>query len=119
MGFNKKNGRFQQVAEAPSRSAPPRICMPTWRNFTRSAFRCGLYEAQDVLVQNDDVDLISLDMSWGAWFKESWLRIPLYHDVSRKLIFTNPGLKKVQLSRDYDAFIAVQHVLGSSLHQRH
>jgi hypothetical protein len=107
MGFNQKNDSFREVTAASTRWASPRICMPTWRNFTKRAFRCGLYEAQDVLVQNDDVDLIYLDMAWGAWFKEAWLRIPLYHDVSRRLIFANLGLKKVQLSRNYDVFITV------------
>jgi spore maturation protein CgeB len=81
--------------------------MPTWRNFTTRAFRCGLYEAEDILVDVDDVDLISLDMAWGKWFTETWLRRPLYHDVSGKLVFANPGLKKIRLSRDYDVFIAV------------
>jgi hypothetical protein len=81
--------------------------MPTWRNFDRRAFRCSLYEAQDVLVANDDVDLISLDKTWAAWFEERRLRIPLYHDVSQKLIYANLGLKKVQLTKDYDLFIAV------------
>jgi spore maturation protein CgeB len=81
--------------------------MPTWRNFAKMAFRCGLYEAQDVLVENDDVDLIELDLTWGAWFKETSLRRPLYHDVSRKLIYANPGLKKVRLTADYDLFIVV------------
>ena len=106
MRFVKKNGRFRDAAAAPMRSASPRICMPTWRNFTRKTWRCGFYEAQDVLVEIDDVDLICLDMTWGAWFDEYWLRTPLYHDVSRKLIFANPGLKKVRLSKDYDVFIA-------------
>jgi spore maturation protein CgeB len=87
--------------------ASPRICMPTWRNFKKNGYRCGLHEAQDVLVENDDVDLIYLDTSWGAWFKETSLRRPLYHDVSRRLIYANPGLKKVRLTRDYDAFIVV------------
>jgi hypothetical protein len=81
--------------------------MPTWRNFTRTTWRCGFYEAQDVLAEIDAVDLICLDMTWGAWLDEYWLRMPLYHDVSRKLIFANPGLKRVRLSRDYDVFIAV------------
>jgi hypothetical protein len=83
--------------------------MPTWRNFTRKVFQCSLYEAQDVLVEIDDVDLISLDMSLAAWCKESWLRFPVHH-VSSKLIFANLGLKqvqKVQLSKDYDVFIVV------------
>jgi hypothetical protein len=42
--------------------------MPTWRNFKKNAYRCGLYEAQDVLVEIDNVDLIYLDITaWGAW----------------------------------------------------
>jgi spore maturation protein CgeB len=98
---------FGEATEAPIRSVSPRICMPTWRNFTRRAFRSGLYEAQDVLVEIDDVDLICLDMGWGARVKENWLRNPLYHDVSKKLIFANPGLKKIQLTKEYDVFIAV------------
>ena len=102
MGLDNQNG-----AAASTQSASPRICMPTWRNFTKRAFRCGLYEAQDILVENDDVDLVHLDMTWGAWFKETSLRRPLYHDVSRKLIYANPGLKKVRLTADYDVFIVV------------
>jgi hypothetical protein len=81
--------------------------MPTWRNFRKNAYRCGLYEAQDVLVEIDDVDLIPIERTWGAWLDEYWLRTPLYHDVFGKLIFANPGLKKVRLSQDYDLFIAV------------
>jgi spore maturation protein CgeB len=107
MGFVKKNVRFQEVAAASTRSASPRVCMPTWRNFTRRTFRCGFYEAQDVLAENDDVDLVCLDLTWGAWFKETSLRRPLYHDISRKLIYANLGLKKIQLNRDYELFIAL------------
>ena len=36
-----QNADRQQVAKA-------RICMPTLRSILRQAFRCGLYEAQDV-----------------------------------------------------------------------
>jgi hypothetical protein len=55
----------------------------------------------------DDVDLIHLEITWGAWLDEYWLRTPLYHDVSGKLIFANPGLSRVQLRKEYDLFIAV------------
>ena len=99
-----KSGRLREAVGEPVLSASPRICMPTWRNFTRKAYRCALYEAQDVLAESEDVDLIRLDMAWGAWFDEYWLRTPLYHDVSRKLIYANPGLKKVKLNKD-------QHVI--------
>src|ERR1700728_1171479 len=101
MGLVRQNGRFREVASPANQLAATRICMPTWRNFTKMAFRCGLYEAQDILVENDDVDLVHLDMTWGAWFKEPSLRRPLYHDVSRRLIYANPGLRKMRLAADY------------------
>lgn len=105
MGFRKK---FQDGSAALARVSSPRICMPTWRNFKKNAYQCGLYEAQDVLVEIDDVDLIHLDMTtWGTRLGEYWLRRPLYHDVSSKLIFVNPGLRRVRLNTDYDVFIAV------------
>jgi spore maturation protein CgeB len=81
--------------------------MPTWRNFRKNAYRCGLYEAQDVLAEIDDVELIEIERTWSARLDEYWLRTPLYHDVFSKLIFANPGLKKVRLKQDYDIFIAV------------
>jgi spore maturation protein CgeB len=81
--------------------------MPSWRNFRRNAYRCGLYEAQDVLAEIDDVDLLPIERTWSAWLDEYWLRTPLYHDVLGKLMFANPGLKKVRLTKDYDVFIAV------------
>jgi hypothetical protein len=107
MLFLKKNGTSQGLGAFLDRVPSPRICMPTWRNFKKNAYRCGLYEAQDVLVEIDNVDLVHLEMGWGARLKENSLRRPLYHDRSSKLIFVNPGLRKVRLSKDYDVFIAV------------
>jgi hypothetical protein len=79
--------------------------MPTWRNFKKNAYRCGLYEAQDVLVEVDDVDLIPIERTWAAHLDEYWLRTPLYHDATSQLIRANLGLKKVRLRRDYDLFV--------------
>lgn len=81
--------------------------MPTSRNFTRKAFQCGFYEAQDVLLDVDNVDLISLETRRGFRFKERWQRRLLFHDKSRKVIFGNPGLHKVRLTREYDLFVAI------------
>ncbi len=91
--------------ENPGKKA--RICMPTLRNLTRRAFRSGLYEAQDVLTEIDDVDLIHLEPGWSSRVKKSWLRKPLYHDVSKTLMFLNPGLHRVRLTQKYLMFIAV------------
>ena len=53
---------FELTAGAHTRPVrSPRVCMPTWRNLTRNVYRCGLYEAQDILCEIDDVDLICLD----------------------------------------------------------
>jgi hypothetical protein len=101
------NYPFLDCGTSVAQAGSPRICMPTWRDFRKNAYRCGLYEAQDVLVEIDDVDLIPIERTWGAWLDEYWLRTPLYHDIFGKLIFANPGLKKVRLSKDYDLFIAV------------
>jgi Glycosyl transferases group 1 len=102
-----RNGTLQDFGASLTPAPSPRICMPTWRNFRKNAYRCGLYEAQDVLAETNDVDLICIERTWGARLNEYWLRTPLYHDVSSKLILANPGLRRVRLSKDYDLFIAV------------
>lgn len=84
-----------------------RICMPSGRLFKKYAFLSGHYEAQDVLQEVDDVDLICLEPRFGYVFKEKWQRRLLFHDFSRRLIFQNPGLKKVRLMQEYDLFLAV------------
>lgn len=87
------------------RALKPRICMPTGRGFTRRAFLGGHYEAQDVLAEIDDVDLIELEAGPRFEFMELLQRRLLYRDVSRKIAFLNPGLRKVRLTREYDLFL--------------
>jgi hypothetical protein len=84
----------------------PRICMPSGRTFSKETFHCGHYEAQDVLAEVDDVDLICLEPGRGYAFKELWQRKLMPRDISRKVIFANPGLTKVRLTREYDLFLA-------------
>jgi len=107
MGSFNKMSTWGQAAQTSRRAPRPRICMSTLRNLTSRAFRSALYEAEDVLAEIDAVDLICLEAGQGLRIKESWLRWPLYHDLSRKLIFLNPGLRKVRLSQEYDLFVAV------------
>lgn len=85
----------------------PRICMPSGRLFKKKAFLSGHYEAQDVLQEVDDVDLICLEPLPSYQFKERWQRRLLFHDFSRRLIYQNPGLRKVRLTQEYDLFLAV------------
>ena len=97
--------RTQEAAEASREAMTPRICMPTARGFKKKAFYCAQYEAQDILLDVADVDLIHLEPGRGYKFKEAWQRRLLFRDVTRKLIFANPGLHKVRLTQQYDLFL--------------
>ena len=90
-----------------SEHTTPRICMPSFRNVARMPFQCGRYEAQDVLAGVDAVEVIDIRPTDGFRFKARWQRRLMYRDVSKRLIFQNPGLQKVRLARDYDVFMAV------------
>jgi hypothetical protein len=111
MTIIKRSDGLQKTTEACIRPAPPRICMPTWRNFKRNVFQCGLYEAQDILAEVEDVDLICLNKSTettaNIWLRKACLKNPLYDDVSRELKYVALGLERTHLSKDYDIFIAV------------
>jgi hypothetical protein len=85
----------------------PRICLPTFSSFARKVYQGGFREAEDVLLATDSVDLIPLEPAKGFEFKERWQRQLLYHDVSRKLAFLNPGLKPVRLNKEYDLLLLV------------
>src|SRR5579864_2234910 len=101
MELNKSWEQGTKAQAAPR----PRICMPTARNFTRRAYQCGQYEAQDVLREIDDVELIHLEAEPGFRLKESLQRRLLFRDLSKKLIYLNPGLRPVRLTREYDLFL--------------
>lgn len=81
--------------------------MPTFSRLARHVYRSGLYEAQDVLLGCDDVGVIHLESSNGFAFSEKWLRRLVSHDVSRKLVFLNPGVRPVRLTKDYELFMLV------------
>jgi hypothetical protein len=107
--MNATDSRREICAPAKTERRP-RICLPTFRNFTNKSFRGGLYEAQDVLLEVDDVDLVGLRQGPGFRFKHYWQQRLLYRDISRQLIFANPGLEKVRLTQEYDLFVAMfQH----------
>jgi hypothetical protein len=85
----------------------PRICMPTSRRFSRLAFQCGHLEAQDVLLETDDVDLICLEPDRGFPLKQRWQRRLMYRDVTKRLAYANPGLRRIRLTQEYDVLIVL------------
>src|SRR5262249_42909042 len=87
------------------RSRPARICMPSLSSFSRQIFRAGLHDAQRVLVNCDDVDVIELEPAATFGVNEAVLKRLIYHDVSRTLTAMCPGLKPVRLTREYDLFL--------------
>jgi hypothetical protein len=70
-------------------------------------FQCSRYEAQDVLCGLDTVDLIELEPRPGFCFRERWLRKLVWRDITRQLVYANPGLRAVRIVKEYDLFIAV------------
>lgn len=88
-----------------SRNGTARICMPTTRTFSRKVFECGLYEAEDVLCDVDDVDLIGLEATPNFRTRERWLNRLIFRDASHRAYRLNPGLKPKRLERDYDLFV--------------
>jgi hypothetical protein len=95
-----QNADQQQAAKA-------RICMPTTRSIWREAYRCGLYEAQDVLVETNDVDLIDLQPGPRFRLRDRLQKSLLFRGLCPSLGSANPGLRRVRLTQDYDLFVAV------------
>jgi hypothetical protein len=81
--------------------------MPSWRNFRKFAYQCGLYEAQDVFQSVDDVDLICPTPGRRFPLTEGLHKWLMWRDISRMLAAANPGLKPFRLERDYELLIVV------------
>jgi len=84
-----------------------RICMFTTSNYKRKGFLCAQYEAQDVLFDVDNVDLIRLEPGAGHQFRERIFTRIVWHDFTEKLVFLNIGFQPIHLSKEYELFIAV------------
>jgi hypothetical protein len=84
---------------------PPRICMLTARRFARMAFQCAQIEAQDVLQATDAVDMVHLEPESYFHRVQPWQRRLMYRDVTQKLAYVNPGIRRVRLTQDYDLIV--------------
>jgi hypothetical protein len=90
-----------------SSALPARIALLTGRAFSRMAFQCGHLEAQDVLAECGEVDLIQLEAEPGFSRRQQWIRRLMYRDVTRRLAYANPGLKPIRLTTQYDVLIVM------------
>jgi len=88
-------------------TAAARICVPTMAGFSRSPFRAGFYEGQDVLAECDDVDFVELEPIPSYELRLRVMTRLAYHDATRRVITFNPGLRRVRLTRDYELLLHV------------
>lgn len=80
------------------------------------AFEAGNYEAEDVFVEVDHVDLFPLEPGVGFRVKEKCQRRLLWRDVTRALAYVNPGLQPVRLRKEYDLFFCRFQLLRDLLY---
>jgi glycosyl transferase family 1 len=113
--LESKEARLE-MAVAADGAERLRVCVPTTRNFARNAFRCGMYEAEDVLADCADVDLLYLEPGKRFQLRSRLQWRLLYKDVSRRLAYANPGLQPVQLTKDYDLFTLVCPIYSDPLY---
>ena len=88
------------------RTGKPRICMLTARGFALNAFRCGIYEGQDVLRDVDQVDLLYVKPKGAYHVRQPLQKYLIWHDITGKAVSWNLVFEPLQIERDYDLFIA-------------
>lgn len=94
----------------------PRICMLTTRGFAFNTFLCGFYEGQDVLFDIDDVDLIILEPKKSYEFRKTLQQKIIRRDFTGKMVATNMTLQPINLTKDYDLFIAYLPYVEDIIH---
>jgi hypothetical protein len=80
--------------------------MPTWRRFEHAAYHAGTYEAQDVLAEVCDVELVPLEPEVGFRARDYVHQRLAWRDPTGMIARANPGLRPIALDKDYDLFFA-------------
>ena len=88
----------------PDISASPRICLFSQRHLQRLVSRCAEYEFEDLICEVDDAELLTPEPY--RWFQ---FGRKVANQLARRLsvTFLNPGIRKLQLNRNYDLFFAI------------
>lgn len=81
--------------------------MPSKRGISHEAFQASLFEAEDVLAETADVDLVEIAPGRAHSFRDRWQRRLLFRNVHPALAHVNPGLRPMPVSGDYDVLVAV------------
>jgi hypothetical protein len=84
----------------------PRVCVLTARGFSRNAFMGGVYEAQDILLDVDDTELLHLKPGGAYQLRQSIHARIVWHDFTKTLAFANIAFEPIRLTKEYDLFVA-------------
>jgi len=80
--------------------------MITGRDYAKNAFRCAFYEAQDVLTDVADVDLIHLQPKRSYAIRYPLQKHLIWRDFTKKIVSINMAFEPVKLTKKYDLLIA-------------
>jgi hypothetical protein len=80
--------------------------MHTVRGFSHQVYMGGLYESQDVLLDIDDVDLISPKPGRAYQLRQRIQHRIIGHDFTRTVVAANLAFEPIRLTREYDLFVA-------------
>jgi hypothetical protein len=83
----------------------PRICMLTSRSILHNAFRCGFFDAEDVLCEIDNVELLELKPKKGCRTRQLIQKSLISKDFTKKIVSFNMAYSPIRLANDYDLFI--------------
>lgn len=86
---------------------PNRVLVPTLRKLHREVFRCGIYEAEDVLEQIGNISILPLEAGANFRILDAIQKRLVYRDPSNCAIFANPGLRPVVLEQNYDLLVYI------------
>lgn len=116
-----RHSQSPALSAQPTRQQPPakplKILLPTTRLFAREAYRGAGYEAQDVLAEVADVDLLPLRPTRSFSVCGPVLRALAWHDLSGLSLRVNPGLRASPPTGEYDLFVFFcQHRHLSEVH---
>jgi hypothetical protein len=78
----------------------------TARGFSRTAFMGGVYDAQDILVDIDDAELIHLKPRSAREILKSVHARLVWYDFTKTLVFANAAFEPIHLRKHYDLFVA-------------
>ena len=90
-----------------------RVLMFSQRNiYEQEAFRCPLYEFEEIVRQIDSVELVApTPQKWFRALKNNAMRFGKYSGA-----VLNPGLRRIKVDKYYDLFVAICQFPGEILH---